>query len=583
MHEPLNDPLWQLGVADGASTPPSVISPKDIGQKVGMQAISPGLDYPLLIKNLLHRPMTTAAEQEITSGDSWRYDYVGFRERIGRLARGLASLGVGAGDTVAVMDWDSCRYLECYFAVPMMGVTLHTVNVRLSPEQILYTINHADDDIILVHADFAPILDAIKDRFERQVKIILLKDEPGTFPPALGHLGEYEELLASVDAGFDFPDFNEDTRATLFYTTGTTGAPKGVSYSHRQLVLHTLGLLAGFSPLSDSVRLHKNDVYMPMTPLFHVHGWGLPYAATLLGLKQVYPGRYNPAALLALIAREGVTFSHCVPTILKMLLDAPEAEGTDLTKLKVIIGGSALPIGLAKAAEAKGVSVFAAYGMSESCPFLTVADPSDIDDGGDAEASRAARCKSGKPGPLVEVRVVDQNMKDVPRDGQTSGEIVVRAPWLTAGYHKDPAATEELWRGGYLHTGDVGTIDATGVLQLTDRMKDVIKSGGEWISSLDLEAIASACKGVGEVAAIGLPDDRWGERPLLLVVRSLEAGTTVTADAIRAEIQRHVESGRISKWAIPDRIEFVSQLEKTSVGKLDKKALRARFGHGAAE
>ncbi len=533
-------------------------------------------DYPLLIKQLLHTPLLCAPNQEIVSGDHWRYDYRTFRDRIARLASGLASLGIGKGSTVAVMDWDSHRYLECYFAVPMLGAVLHTINIRLSPEQILYTIHHAEDDVILVHSDFRAVLAQISSRFERPIARVLLQDESESQPP-VGYAAEYEALLSCSESGYEFKDFDEQTPATTFYTTGTTGDPKGVVYTHRQLVLHTMAILAGLGPIAGSNRFHRGAVYMPMTPMFHVHGWGVPYAATLMGVKQVYPGRYEPSKLLGLIQREGVTFSHCVPTILHMLLAAPAAEATDLSGWKVIIGGAALPQGLAQAALARGIDVFTAYGMSETCPFLTIADLSATPRDSRSGEAIAQRCKTGKPAPLVELRVVDPHMNDVPHDGKTTGEVVVRAPWLAQGYVKDSERSEALWEGGYLHTGDVGHIDPTGSLQVTDRMKDLIKSGGEWISSLELESIVSGCEGVAEVAAIGLPDGLWGERPMLVVVRTEEGETPVTAGDVRDAVRLHVESGRLSKWAVPERIEFVESLDKTSVGKLDKKALRARY------
>ncbi len=533
-------------------------------------------NYPLLIKHLLHTPLTCSPDQEIVSGNNKRYNYRVFRQRLGQLANGLSSLGVRLGDTVAVMDWDNHRYLECFFAVPMMGAVLHTINVRLSPEQILFTINHAQDDVILVHTDFIPIIDFIKGRFERPVTLIYLQDDAAVSMPS-DYLAEYESLLEASTDDFVFEDFDEGTTATTFYTTGTTGDPKGVFYSHRQLVLHTLGLMAGFGTVDGSARFHKGDVYMPITPMFHVHGWGIPYAATLMGVKQVYPGRYQPAVLLALIEQEGVTFSHCVPTILHMLLTAPEAESIDLGNWKVIIGGSALSPGLMMSAIERGINVFSAYGMSETCPFVTTSDMSGIHAVTDDEATLAMRGKAGQPTVLVDLRVVDAQMNDVPRDGQSTGEVVVRTPWLTQGYTGDSQGSEALWAGGYMHTGDVGYIDADGSLHITDRMKDVIKSGGEWVSSLALESIVSRCASVSEVAAIGIADERWGERPMLVVVPTETGKGEFSGDDLRHAIQFHVESGRLPKWAVPERIEFVEALDKTSVGKLDKKALRARY------
>jgi len=533
--------------------------------------------YPLLIKQLLHTPLACHPQQEIVSGKN-RFSYRGLRQRIGQLASGLATLGVSKRSTVAVMDWDNHRYLECFFAVPMMGAVLHTINVRLSPEQILYTINHAEDDVILVHSDFIPIIEQIEDRFERPIKLVFLREGSQQKLPGFCEV-EYEAMLAATSEDFDFIDFDENTPATTFYTTGTTGDPKGVFYSHRQIVLHTMGLLAGLGSGDGSSRFHRGDVYMPITPMFHVHGWGMPYAATLMGVKQVYPGRYEPAALLGLIEREGVTFSHCVPTILHMLLSAPEAAQVDLSNWKVIIGGSAMSQGLAKTAVERGINVFAAYGLSESCPFLTTAELSGVDKVTIDDQSVARRCRTGQPTVLVELRVVDSEMNDLPRDGASTGEVVVRSPWLTQGYCGNQEGSEALWQGGYMHTGDVGYIDESGSLQITDRMKDIIKSGGEWISSLELEDIVSRCAGVSEVAAIGIEDERWGERPMLLVTRSPEVADMISEEDILKVIRQRVDIGELSKLATPERIEFVSELPRTSVGKLDKKAMRANYAN----
>ncbi len=532
--------------------------------------------YPLLIRHLLHTPLACNPDQEIVSGNL-RYSYRTLRRRIGQLASGLAAIGVTEGSTVAVMDWDNHRYLECFFAVPMMGAVLHTINVRLSPEQILYTINHAEDDVILIHSDFIPIIEQIEDRFERPIKLVYLSDDVEADLPE-DYLIEYEAMLNAGTADFEFLDFDENTTATTFYTTGTTGDPKGVFYSHRQLVLHTMGMLSGLASGDGSNRFHRGDVYMPITPMFHVHAWGMPYVATLMGVKQVYPGRYEPAALLELIEREGVTFSHCVPTILYMLLTAPEVDRVDLSNWKVIIGGAALSQGLAKNALEHGINVFAAYGMSETCPFLTAADLPGVDEVTTDDETIARRCKTGQPTFLVELRVVDSNMNDLPADGVSSGEVVIRAPWLTQGYSGNSDGSEALWKGGYLHTGDVGYIDNTGSLQIVDRMKDIIKSGGEWISSLELEDIVSRCAGVSEVAAIGIEDERWGERPMLLITRSPEVTDMIDKEDILKVIRQRVNIGELSKWATPERIEFVSELPRTSVGKLDKKAMRATYG-----
>ncbi len=536
-------------------------------------------DYPLLIKHLLHTPLATTPEQEIVYRNVSRYSYRVLRQRIGRLASGLAGLGVKPGETVAVMDWDSHHYLECYFAVPMMGAILQTVNIRLSPEQILYTLNHARADVVLCSTDFLPVLDALKDRLETAHTFVLLSEGGGVAErpqSAVAFAAEYEELLARSAEDFDFPDFDENTRATTFYTTGTTGNPKGVYFSHRQLVLHTLAALATLGSPAAEQCLHRDDVYMPITPMFHVHAWGLPYVATALGIKQVYPGRYLPDTLLDLIKREKVTFSHCVPTILHMLLSSPAAGEMDLTGWKVIIGGSALPKGLAKLAMDKGIDIFVGYGMSETCPIMTLAQLKPSMTELDEAEQIDYRTKAGLPIQLVDLRIVDEQMHDMPHDGKASGEVVVRAPWLTQGYLHDPANSENLWRGGYLHTSDIGTIDPEGYLQITDRIKDVVKSGGEWISSLALEDVISQYPGVSEVAVIGKPHEKWGERPLALIVLKGESAGKVTEQDIQAHIKAMADRGVISKWAVPD-VRFVDTLERTSVGKYDKKVLRQKY------
>lgn len=529
--------------------------------------------FPLLIKSLLRTPLQNAPETEIVSAGLMRYSYRDFDTRLKILASGLAKHGIGQGDVVAVMDWDTHRYFECFFAVPMLGAVLHTVNIRLAPAQIAYTIDHAEDNVILVHADFLPLMEEVMPLVKRDVRLILLRDDPAQAPDcAFDFVTSYDAMMADPATDFEFPDFDEGTRATTFYTTGTTGEPKAVAYSHRQLVLHTMGLLAGLGPIETSNRLHRGDVYMPITPMFHVHAWGFPYAATLLGIKQVYAGRYTPANLLRLIAGEGATFSHCVPTILQMLLAAPEAAGTDLSKLKMLIGGSALPRGLAEAAMARGINVYTGYGMSETCPVLTVSvlDPEN-------ESDVEARLMTGNPIPLVDLQTVGAGMTEMPRDGASTGEVVARAPWLNAEYLKNPDASDALWEGDYLHTGDVGHINADGALMITDRMKDVIKSGGEWVSSLELESLASAIDGVAEVAAIGVQDEKWGERPVLLIVAQDGADEGAIKDGIVSASQAAVAAGSLSKWAVPDQFRFVAEIAKTSVGKIDKKRLRAEF------
>jgi fatty-acyl-CoA synthase len=533
--------------------------------------------YQLIIKNLLRTPMIYSPNQEIVYRDKLRYDYLTFGKRVARLANALERLGVEPGTTVAVMDWDSHRYLECYFAVPMMGAVLHTINIRLSPEQLIYTINHAEDEVILVNAEFLSMLEAVKDQFTTVKKIVLLTDEDTIPETSLNLDGEYEDLVGKTEDHYEFPDFDEDTMATTFYTTGTTGLPKGVYFSHRQLVLHTLGVFTTQAGFKSQATLNSGDVYMPITPMFHVHAWGVPYICTLLGLKQVYPGRYEPELLLRLVREEKVTFSHCVPTILHMLLSSPSIKEMDLSNWQVLIGGSALPRGLCKAALDLGINIYSGYGMSETCPILTNTKlkPHMLDAGTDEQA--VIRCRTGLPAVLVDLRIIDPDGNEVPHDGKSTGEVVARAPWLTQGYLKEPEKSEDLWAGGWLHTGDIGWIDPDGYLQITDRIKDVIKTGGEWISSLELEDIISQHPAVSEAAVIGIPDEKWGERPLALVVLKEEYEGKVQEEELKAFFTKFYKDGTIPKYGVPNQIIITDSILKTSVGKINKKDLRKTY------
>ena len=531
--------------------------------------------FPLLIKQLLLTPLATAPEGEITYQGRVRYDYRTLAERIARLAGALQSLGVDAGQTVAMMDWDSHRYLECFFAVPMMGAILQTVNVRLSPEQILYTLNHAGADVLIVNSDFFPLLEQIAPRLETVKTFVHFSDE-GLAPPAAPPMhAEYESMLAAAAPTFEFPDFDENAQATAFYTTGTTGEPKGVYFSHRQLVLHTLSCAAMVGGSDREGHVHREDVYMPITPMFHVHAWGFPYVATMLGMKQVYPGRYQPDLICRLIAEEGVTFSHCVPTILHMIMSHPQASRTDFSRWKVVIGGSALPEAMAVAMQKRGIDVFTGYGLSETCPVLTISQLENADLALPFEEQAVIRAKTGRPMPLVDLRIVDARLRDVEHDGKATGEVVVRAPWLTQGYIRAPEASEALWAGGYLHTGDIGHIDPAGYLKITDRIKDVIKTGGEWVSSLQLEDIIARHGAVKEVAVIGVPDEKWGERPLALVLLKPERAGEVTEHALRSFAAQAVEAEGISRYGVLLQVRFVKTLVKTSVGKMNKRLMRA--------
>lgn len=528
--------------------------------------------YPLLIKRLLMSGSRYEKTREIVYRDTVRYSYPTLNERIARLANVLTAAGVKAGDTVAVMDWDSHRYLECMFAVPMIGAVIHTINVRLSPEQILYTMNHAEDKFVLVNSEFVGLYQAIAGQLTTVENTILLTDAPEKTADLPDLIGEYEDLLAAASTQYEFEDFDENSVATTFYTTGTTGNPKGVYFTHRQLVLHTMGV-ATIMGCIDSVRLlGTNDVYMPITPMFHVHAWGVPYAATMLGLKQVYPGRYDPELLVELWRKEKVTFSHCVPTIMQMVLNAKAAQGVDFSGWKIIIGGSSLNRATYDAAKAKGIQLTAAYGMSETCPLISVAHLNDEMLAGSDDERITYRIKAGVPGVLVDAAIIDLDGNFLPADGESQGELVLRAPWLTEGYYREPEKGAELWAGGWLHTGDVATLDSMGVIDIRDRIKDVIKTGGEWVSSLALEDLISRHPAVREVAVVGIVDPQWGERPFALLV--IREEHNIGAKELKEHLKPFVELGHINKWAIPSQIALVTEIPKTSVGKLDKKRIR---------
>ena len=532
-------------------------------------------DYPLLIKQLFLAPLGNNPDQEIVYRDQLTLTYQSWKERVHRLANVLTSVGVVRGSTVAVMDWDSNRYLEAYYAVPMMGAVLHTINVRLSPEQLVYTIEHAEDDVIICHADFVPLLEAIKGRISEGRKFILIDEGIEVSRNHISFEGEYEKLLAEAAPVFNFPDFDENTRATTFYTTGTTGLPKGVYFSHRQLVLHTLSTTAALASPSVQGRLHNESVYMPLTPMFHVHAWGIPYIATFLGVKQVYPGKYVPLMLLKLLVAHQVTFSHCVPTILNMLLKEPDSASYDLSRWTCIIGGAVLPKALAIQALNRGIDVFAGYGMSETCPVVALSQLTEKELELSLEEQAELRCRTGRPIGLAQIRVVDEEGKDVLWNDKTPGEIIMRTPYLTQGYLKDHVHSEKLWENGWLHTSDVACVDECGSIRITDRTKDVIKVGGEWLSSLEIEDVIAMHEGVMEVAVIGLPDVSWGEVPLAIIV----AKENVQFDDwdIIQIVKASVEYGVLPREAITLKVRRAEAIDKTSVGKVNKVALRAKF------
>lgn len=535
-------------------------------------------DYQLTLDKLLLQTLHRRSTSEIVYGKT-RYTWVDFGPRIHRLASGLETMGVKKGSKVAVVDFDTNRYLEAYYAIPMMGAMLHTVNIRLPPEHIAYTMAHAEDDFVLLRDDFVPLAAKVAGAV-KSIKGVVTMSDTGSAPTLpMMNVKFYDDLLAGGDPNYRFPELDENTPATIFYTSGTTGMPKGVWFTHRQLVLHALAVQIGLSGATPGYGFDIRDVVMPLVPFFHVHSWGIPYGVGMNGQKVVLAGRYDPANILELIAREKVTYSNMVPTVLNMILSHPSVDSyaAALSKWKVSMGGAALPRQLAVRARELGIRIICGYGLSETAPVLTLANPTEKHlSMTDEQLLDRVLLKTGIPIPLVELRVVDANMKDVPRDDKTAGEIVVRAPWLTKEYFKDEAKTQELWAGGWLHTGDMAVMDEDGYVLIVDRIKDAVKSGGEWIPTIILEDLLVRHPAVSEAAVIGTKEQKWGERPIAIV--SLRQGQKTTEEELRRHVQTFANEGRIAKFWVPDRFVISPEpLPKTSTGKIDKKPLRERY------
>lgn len=520
-----------------------------------------GTKQQLTIGSVLEAGMVGSGQRRIISGDSDPLTYRDLQFEIRRLASMMRGLGVEPGDVVAVLDWDSVRYLAAYFAVPMMGAVLQTVNFRLAPDQIRFCLRQTGARVVIAHHDFSETMGEIR-RDLPDVRSCLVIAE-GAEVRATWADATLERALAEAPDEFIFPALDENSVATTFHTTGTTGLPKGVRFTHRQLVLHTL---AAATALGADGQLSYRDVYMPLTPMFHVHAWGLPYVATMLGLTQVYPGRYDADEIVSLRLRHGVTLSHCVPTVLRMVLDAANAKGADLDGWKMLIGGSALTQELLSAGESAGLRLTAGYGMSETGPIVCLMRTS-------VPSGTHGHGRSGYPIPLVSAAVVDENMLPVPPDDMEQGELVVRSPWLTPGYEGDPTASDALWSGGWLHTQDIASWHEDGSVQIRDRLKDVIKSGGEWICSQTLEAIVERHPGVSQAAVIGVPHPHWQERPVAVVASA--PGFDLSAADVSRLVDDAIGRGEISRHARLDDVLMLARLPLTSVGKIDKKAVRA--------
>ncbi len=539
----------------------------------------------LTITKVYRRAIDLFPDQEIayrTKKGISRYTYADFGRRAEALAAALKAIGLSGLDIIATMDWNTHWHLEAYYAVPMSGLVLHPINIRLAPQEIAYTMAQTQDRALIVNSDFLPLAEAVVPHVKGISKVIVVDTD--SVPQKVGGVEavHYEDLLKQYGGRFEWPLLSERRPAFVFYTSGTTGMPKGVYHSHRQVVLHAFSvalMAAGFGAGPKGVSITSRDVHMVVVPMYHVYAWGLPFSSMISGQKVVLPNRFDTKAYLELIAKERVTYLAGVPTILYMLLTDPDVDKYDLRGVVFINGGASIPEGLARLAESKGIRVFVGYGLTETAPVLTLAlPPSRLQDRITDQEVFAVRLRTGYPIPLVDLMVVDENMRPVPRDGKTIGEIVVRAPWVTYEYYMDPEKTKSAWRGDWFHTGDLAVWFPDGSVLIMDREKDVIKSGGEWISSLRLEDAISQHPGVAIVAVIGARHSKWGERPVALVVpRRGWEGKLTTEEINKFLTENFVNRGVIPKWWLPDKVIEVKELPLTSTGKADKKALRQQF------
>jgi len=535
-------------------------------------------DFPLTLPHLFERAERLFADKEVvtvTATGRDRLTYGAWAERARRLGGVLDALGVSAEGRVATFAWNTARHLELYFAVPCTGRVLHTLNLRLPPEQLVYIVNHAEDEVIFVDRSLARLLLALVARFDTVKHLVVMDDGTGDVPPTEGgpEVHDYEALLAAA-ASADFTVDDEGRAASMCYTSGTTGNPKGVVYTHRSSFLHTLGAMA-----AGTLAIDEPDRVLPVVPMFHANAWGLAHAAVAAGASLIMPGPdLSPGAVAGLIESERVTVAAGVPTIWMGAL--PELEGRDTSSLRSIIcGGSAVPRSLSEAYRARvGLPILQAWGMTETSPVGAICHiKSTLDRALDADGRAVLRTAVGQPAVGVEARITRPEstspLEPLPWDGDIPGELQVRGPWIAAGYHDDPRSRESFTSDGWLRTGDIATIDPHGYIRLVDRAKDVIKSGGEWISSVELENELMAHDHVAEAAVIGVADAKWGERPLACVV--LRADVAPTADT-KVDLLAFLEP-RVPRWWLPDEIVFIDQIPKTSVGKFSKRDLRRQL------
>jgi len=527
-------------------------------------------DFQLTTTAILRHGATVHGASECVTwlGDSGRHtSYATIAKNAGRLAAALTGLGIGVGDRVGTFCWNSQEHLEAYYAVPGMGAVLHTINIRLTPEQAAFVINHAEDRVVIVDGTLVPLFAQLLPQL-KTVETIIVTGQADTAMLGDARVLNYDQLLAAQGPDFSWPDVDEKSAAIVCYTSGTTGDPKGVVFSHRSTFLHALaGQAATLTGPTDA------DKILTFVPMFHVNAWGIPYGAFMSGASLHMPGRFMTAAgICAFMRAERPTLAAAVPTIWQAILQEGQTSDIDLSSLRMgTSGGAAAPRSLLKEFEEKyGLRIIQGWGMTETSPVGGMAHPpAGVEPG--TEEDLDWRMKSGRVTAGVEMRITDDTGAELPWDGTSVGEIEVRGPWVTGAYHRDPAP--EKFHDGWLRTGDIGAIDSRGFFQITDRSKDVIKSGGEWISSVELENLLIGCPGVLEAAVIGIPDEKWTERPLACVV--MRDGT----DPDPAKLAAYLE-GKVARWQVPENWTFITEVPKTTVGKFDKKVLRARFKTG---
>jgi acyl-CoA synthetase (AMP-forming)/AMP-acid ligase II len=529
------------------------------------------MDFPLTLQMVFaHGRKVHGSTGEVVTWmgtGARRASFTNVAERVEQLAAALARLGVGLGDRVGTLMWNNQEHLETYFAVPCMGAVLHTLNLRLFPDQLAYVINHAGDKVIIVDDSLVPILARVASELATVEHVIVSGAGSAAGVDVRGAaVHGYEALLDAEATGFAWPEIDERSAAAMCYTTGTTGAPKGVAYGHRSMVLHTFGIAS-----SSVVPLTERDKALLIVPQFHAMAWGLPYGCWAGGIDMLMPERYlQPEPLAAMIEREKPTYAAAVPTIWNGLLLHSEQKAVDLSSLRLVTcGGAAVPKSLIQRFKDKhGIAIVQGWGMTETSPVAAISWPPR---GTPDEEAVDWYARTGRVIFGVELRVVDETGAELPWDGQSIGEFEVRGPWIAGSYFKED--TPEKFHDGWLRTGDVGTVDLRGFIQITDRAKDVIKSGGEWISSVELENTLMGHSDIAEAAVIGVPDQKWDERPLACVV--LKPGAGRDPAAIRAFL-----TDKVARWWLPERYAFVDEIPKTSVGKFDKKMLRARYAKG---